>query len=84
MWINGQLVMSHNDVPYLVSTDIGKQVGSMAFDPVFGGMAGEYKPADDYFFVDYTIISTDPLVPNPPPSTNEVKNPQYPSNITIH
>lgn len=90
MWINGQLVMNHSDVPYLTGADIGKKVGSMAFDPVFGGMGGEYKPADDYFFVGTVTISTDPLVSSPPPvtvppqATNEIKIPQIPSSVTIH
>lgn len=67
MWVNGQLVMNYDNVPYLAGPDVGKNVDVMAFDPVFGGMAGKYKPATDFFWVDHTIITTDPLAPIPPP-----------------
>ena len=83
MWINDQLVMNHSDIAYLVGTDVGRKVVSMSFDPVFGGMAGLYKPADDYFWVGRTIISTDPLELVPPSLISGVMNPLPPSRLSI-
>jgi hypothetical protein len=83
LWINDQLVMKYSDIKYLTGTDIGKKTGSMAFDPVFGGNVQESKPATDYFWVDHTIISTEPLELVPPSPTKSGLSPQPPSKLSI-
>jgi hypothetical protein len=82
MWINGKLVIDARDVPFLVGPDVGKKVNSMAFDPVFGGNSGESKPATDYFWVDFTNISTKPIGSgNPPPPNPDGRIPRPPANM---
>ena len=54
-----RLVIDVKNVPYLTGTDVNKKVGSLAFDPIFGGSAGLSKPAEDYFYIDNVKISVD-------------------------
>lgn len=80
IWVNDVKVMDYSDIRYTTSGegDLGYGWSSMAFDPVFGGNVKESKPATDYFWIDYTIISTVPIG-----SSDSVKAPQPPSGITI-
>lgn len=84
MWINDQLVMDYDDISYLVGSDVGKEVGSMEYTPVFGGGSDQTKPATDFFWVDYTIISGSPSgsgTSPPPPNSGMIPSP--PSKMQI-
>ena len=80
LWVNDQQVINSSNIPYLKGSDVGKQIGSMEFTPVWGSQSGDVKPAEDYFWVDCTTISNDPIGVVP---TSGGKNPEPPSNLGI-
>lgn len=87
--INDRLVINKSDVGY-ISQPEGIREAQIA--PVFGGMSTISKPAEDYQYYDYVIISTSSIpggAPVPPPTSGTTppqpatKSPMPPSELQI-
>ena len=61
VWLDDRLVMDHTDALYTSDDDANKPVQSFAFNPIFGGMGPETKPAVDYIYFDAVKIQTGPF-----------------------
>ncbi len=61
MWINGQLVMQYNNIPYRSSSQSNMGFGSFSYTPVWGGVVGATNNVQSDLWVDHTVISTGPI-----------------------
>ena len=74
LWLDDQLVINNNNVGYRSSSQSGMGFTEADISPVYGGSAGLIKPATDYQWYDFIIISTSPIgsslpvdkIPSPP------------------
>lgn len=57
LWIDGQLVTSHTNVPYWTSSEGSKYWGIVRMIPVWGGNVGDKKTAADSIWYDDVIVS---------------------------
>ncbi len=80
VWVNDMLVINKNDVGYISQNEGIREV---QIAPVFGGMAGVSKPAQDYQYYDYFTISTSSISGGPVPPKPVAKSPMPPTGLKI-
>lgn len=81
VWLNDNLIINANSVMYR-NEDIGWN--AIAFDPTYGG-GGTDVPRTCYLWIDYSIVSTEPIgaTAPPPPPSNSDKVPLAPTYLKI-
>jgi len=61
LWLNDQQILDDSNLAYRDGSQGGIGWGEVQICPVYGGMGGDPKPAEDYQYYDKFIISGDPL-----------------------